>query len=173
MNVFSAFHIDYYTRAIVVTFYALFLFRISDNRLLSQLAAYDLFVFIILGAILGTAVIDKELFIPSLICCFIITLLHRFLGFISTFKVTQKYFRGKRITLYENNKWQHNHLDSCSLQKDDIYQELRCSLGIDSMDTIEKIIMEKNGKISFLKQANDRDNKIEKRDNCITSSHRP
>lgn len=152
MELLSSNHADYYIRAIVVTIYALCLFRICDTRLLGQLAAYDLLIFIILGAILGTAVIDKHLFLPSLICCLLITLLHRFFGYLSTINnFTRKYFKGDCIILYKKNKWLENNLRACSLSKDDVYQELRCNAGVDNLNTIEKIIMEKNGKISFLK----------------------
>ncbi|MBA2710520.1 MAG: DUF421 domain-containing protein [Tatlockia sp.] len=154
-DLYSTYHIDYYTRAVIVTFFAILLFRVGNTRLVSQLAPYDLVIFIILGALFGTAVIDKKLFVPSLICCSIITLIHRGLGFISTLNpFFAKYFKGERVILYSNSTWHDSNLDSCSLNKDDIFQELRTSLGINTMEPIKRIIMERNGKITFLKHQN-------------------
>lgn len=151
-NFYSVYHIDYYTRAVIVTFFAIFLFRIGNARLVTQLAPYDLVIFIILGALFGTAVINKNLFIPSLVCCLIITLIHRFLGFLSMFSpFFAKYFKGERVVLYSNNTWLDSNLESCCLNKEDIFQELRASLGINTMGPIKRIIMERNGKITFLK----------------------
>ncbi|MBA2648889.1 MAG: DUF421 domain-containing protein [Legionella sp.] len=147
----SVYHLDYYARAITVTFYSIFLFRIGDSRLFSQIAAYDLLIFIILGALLGEAIIDEKLFLPSLICCLIITLLHRFLGSLSSLNLLSiRYLKGKKIILYKNQTWLEKNLKACSLQRDDVYQELRYNLGIDDIKKVDKIIMERNGKISFV-----------------------
>jgi uncharacterized membrane protein YcaP (DUF421 family) len=148
--ILDIFHFDYYIRAIVVTFYALFLFRIGNTRLFSQMAAYDLFIFVILGALLGQAIISKQSFVSSLICCSIITLLHKYLGSLAQKWSLVKFLKGERRVLYTNKQWERENLESCNITKDDIFQELRCSLGLNSTETINKIIMERNGKISFL-----------------------
>lgn len=151
-EIYFSYHIDYYVRTVIVCCYSLFLFRIGNSRLFSQLAAYDLLIFIILGALLGTAIIDRDLFFSSLVCCYIITLLHRFFGYLSS-RITpaNKYLKGNCVILYEDNEWIKDNMQACSLNKADIYQELRSCLGINTLDSIKKIIMERNGKISFLK----------------------
>lgn len=148
----SIYHIDFYIRAIVVTMFSLFLYKFGNSRLFSQLAAYDLLIFIILGALLGTAIINKDLFVSSLVCCLIITSIHRFFGYLSlVHKPTNNLLKGNAIVLYENKRWVKENLRKNCLNKGDIYQELRNSQGIDNVDTIRKIIMERNGKISFLR----------------------
>ena len=149
---YTSYHIDYYVRAVVVGFFSLFLVRVGNSRLFSQLAAYDLLIFVILGALLGTAIINKDLFFSSLICCLIITYLHRFFGYLASHHLMSHFLKDKRFMLYENNKWQNRNLEECSLNKADIYQELRNTLGINNLNSINKIIMEGNGKISFLKK---------------------
>lgn len=150
----NAYHFDYYGRTVVVSIFSLVLFRLGHTRLFSQLAAYDLLIFIILGALLGTAIINKELFISSLICCVIITLLHRLFGYFSSHNAfTNKLLKGERVTLYTDNQWHKENLEACSLNKADVYQELRSSQGTNSIKNIKKIIMECNGKISFLEES--------------------
>ena len=51
-----------------------------------------------------------------------------------------------------NNKWFESRLEACSLSKADIFQELRNSMGVNNLEGIKKIILERNGKISFLKE---------------------
>ncbi|MBA2656439.1 MAG: DUF421 domain-containing protein [Tatlockia sp.] len=144
-------HFDFYLRTILVMFYSLFLFRISNTRLFSQLAAYDLVVFILLGALLGEAIINKDSFIPCLINCLIITLFHKKMGSFSNRSfIPSKFLKGEKLVLFEDDEWNKDNLNSCCLTKEDIYQELRCSLGLDSTKNLKKIIMERNGKISFL-----------------------
>lgn len=151
-------HLDDYSlylRAVGVTFYALFLFRVSNTRLFGQYAAYDLIIFIILGALLGEAVINQELFIPSLVSCLIISLIHKSFGFIAAkVNCSVKYIKGERLVLYRENNWHQVNLDSASLSKGDVYQELRCDHGINNLDLIEEIALECNGKVSFLLKDN-------------------
>lgn len=151
-QLYTSYHLDYYVRTVVVSIFSLFLFRVGHSRLFSQLAAYDLLIFVILGALLGTAIISKDLFISSLICCVIITYLHRFFGYMASHHIMSDYLKGRSVILYKNDKWMDRELEDCCLNKADIFQELRNSLGINSLNSINRIIMERNGKISFLKK---------------------
>ena len=99
-QLYTSYHLDYYGRAIAVSIFSLSLFRVGNSRLFSQLAAYDLLIFVILGALLGTAIIDKDLFVSSLICCLIITCLHRFFGYMASHNIMSKFLKGRRELLF-------------------------------------------------------------------------
>ena len=147
----------YYCRAIVVTFYALILFRLSSSRILGQHSFFDLIIFIMLGAILGDAVIDKAHFLPSLIVCGIIVFIHKLLAFMSFQNQTfGKWIRGQKMVFFKAGKWDENLLNRCYMSQAEILQSLRCIHGIDDLAPIDEIAMERNGQLSFTFDENPR-----------------
>src|ERR1700761_784215 len=69
-------------RGIVIFFVALILIRISGRRSFGVRSPLDNIITISLGAIMSRAVVGASAFVPVIICCFVIVLLHRGIGWL-------------------------------------------------------------------------------------------
>src|ERR1700748_2261428 len=70
------------SRGIVVFLIALVLIRISGRRSFGLHTPLDNIITISLGATLSRAIVGATPFVPVVVTCFVIVLLHRFLGWI-------------------------------------------------------------------------------------------
>ncbi len=146
----SIFDYGYYFRAIIVTLYALFLFRLCSSRIIGQYSFFDLIIFIMLGAILGEAIIAKTHFLSSLLVCGLIALLHKFLAYLSfQNKKFGNWVRGNKIIFFKEGSWKKKSLVKCYISEGEILQSLRCVHGMNNLDLINEITMERNGQLSF------------------------
>src|ERR1700710_1587495 len=70
------------SRGIVIFFIALLLIRISGRRSFGIRTPLDNIISISLGAILSRAIVGASDFLPVIITCFVIVLLHRAFGWL-------------------------------------------------------------------------------------------
>lgn len=114
----------------------------------------QLVIVILLGTILSRAVVGASPFLPVISTCTVIVVLHRFL---SWHKMKSNYFNrlmeGKRIIVFENDRFKENNLHRALLRKEDVMQELRKSTQNDDLRNIKRIFIERSGKISFVKKS--------------------
>jgi uncharacterized membrane protein YcaP (DUF421 family) len=144
------------TRGIVIFFIALLLIRLSGRRSFGLRTPLDNIISILLGAILSRAVTGASPFVPVISVCFLIVLLHRF--FTSALlknKKVREFCEGKKILLFENGVFIQHNLTHALVSKEDILQAMRISLLSEDFVKIEKIYMERNGKISIVKKKSD------------------
>ena len=140
-------------RAILIFFVAILLIRISGLRTLGKLSAFDNLTTLIMGAILGRAiVVADQPFFESLITVGLIMILHRALAWL-TFrsKIAGTLIKGEPIVLMKNSHWQNNNLRRTDISIDDIEEALRQDLHASSMDTVKDIYLERSGKISMIR----------------------
>jgi len=147
--------LDYglYLRGISITFYAILLFRASSSRLYGNHSPLDFIIYIIIGAILGEAIVNNIPLLPSMIVCAFIIIIHRFLSFLS-YKSHRigKYFKGDKITIIKNGTYIEKNLRSCRLTSNDILQALRVQQNLVSISSIKEATLERSGQISFIIQ---------------------
>jgi uncharacterized membrane protein YcaP (DUF421 family) len=140
-----------YVRGLVITFYALFLFRATSARLFGEYSSFDFIISIILGAILGEAVVNNIPLLPSMIVCAIIVIVHRMLAFLS-YKSHRigKYIKGEKMVVVKDGQYQWDKLHCCRITENDILQSLRTQHSMNNLSKVDKAILERNGEISFL-----------------------
>jgi len=146
-------------RAITVFFIALAFIRISGIRTLGKQTAFDNLTSIILGAILGRAIVSaQQPFFPSLLAVLVLMLLHRFVSLL-TFKSHRlgKIFKGESIPLIEDGKFIEKNMSRTNTTKEDIEESLHLFLTSDEMKDIKAAYLERSGEISII-----RNNKEEK-----------
>ena len=92
-------------RAIVAFFLAIVYVHIGGLRMLSRQSAYDSLTALMLGAILGKAVVSHDSFLGTLLAALVIMILHRLVAWI-TFKSSWagSILNGKSIMLFKHNK---------------------------------------------------------------------
>src|SRR5690349_9105543 len=92
-------------RAAVVFFIALIYVRTGGLRMLGRQSAYDSLTALMLGAILGKAVVSPDSFIGTMLAALVIMVLHRLVAWI-TFRSSWagSILKGKSIVLFQNSK---------------------------------------------------------------------
>lgn len=140
-------------RGIVIFFVALILIRISGRRSFGVRTPLDNIISISLGAIMSRAVVGASDFVPVVVCCFVIVLLHRLFGWlIASSKAFGRFIEGDKMVLFEWGKFQHKTMKKVLVCQEDIMQGVRKSALTDDMSKIEKVYMERNGEISSIKK---------------------
>lgn len=141
------------SRGVAIFFIALVLIRISGRRSFGVRTALDNIIVILLGAILSRAVVGASDFLPVVITCFVIVLLHRCFGWlIATSKRFGRIVEGDKILLFQNGKFIDANLKKGLVCKEDIMQGIRKSALTENLDEIDKVYIERNGEISALKK---------------------
>jgi uncharacterized membrane protein YcaP (DUF421 family) len=141
------------SRGIVVFFIALVLIRISGRRSFGVRTPLDNIITISLGAVLSRAIAGASAFVPVIITCFVIVLMHRIFGWLIVHhRRFGRFMEGDKIPLYRDGAFIKNNLDKALVCEEDIMQGIRKSALTDDMREIEKVYMERNGEISPIKK---------------------
>ncbi|WP_454780349.1 DUF421 domain-containing protein [Legionella sp. WA2022007384] len=150
--------LDYglYLRGIVITLYAIVIFRMNLSRLYGNHSALDFIIYIILGAILGEAIVNNIPLLPSIIVCTLIVLMYKLMAFL-TYKSHRigKYIKGEKIVLIKNGKLIKKNLECTRITRNDIMQSLRLQYGLCNLQLINTAILERGGQISFQMKRSD------------------
>lgn len=155
IGVDKVFDYGLFLRDIIITLYAILLFRANLSRLYGNHSPLDFIFYIILGAIFGEAIVNNIPLIPSMIVSGLIVFIYRFLAFL-TYKSHRigKYIKGEKIIIIENGKYLEENLRKSRLTENDILQALRVQYGLKTIKKIEGAILERGGQISFFKKEN-------------------
>lgn len=141
------------SRGVVIFFIALLLIRISGRRSFGIRTPLDNIITISLGAIMSRAVVGASAFVPVIVCCFVIVLLHRIFGwFIANSKAVGRLVEGDKIILFKENKFDRDRMRRALVCQEDIMQGVRKSALTEKLEDIEKVYIERNGEISAIKK---------------------
>ncbi len=121
--------------------------------MLGRLSAYDSLTALILGAILGKAVVTNDSFLGTLLAAFVIMILHRLVAWI-TFKSSWagSILKGKSIMLFQHNKPLHENLSRVHITENDLQEAVRKNLNMDDMSTVKEIYMDRSGELSVIRR---------------------
>ena len=140
-------------RAIVIFIVALVLIRISGRRSLGLHTPLDNIIAILLGGVLSRAVAGVSPFIPVIVACTVIVLLHRGLSHLTVHNPRfSKMVQGEKILLYENNRFLKENMNKALVCREDILEGIRETALTDSLLQVDKVYLERNGKISVVKK---------------------
>lgn len=140
-------------RGIVVFLIALILIRISGRRSFGMRTALDNIIVVLLGAVLSRAVVGASPFVPNIVACTFIVIIHRLLGFLVTKSTSiARIVEGKKILLFENGRFIDDKLSRALVSEEDALQGVRKSALTEDLNDIDKIYMERNGEISAIRK---------------------
>jgi uncharacterized membrane protein YcaP (DUF421 family) len=141
-------------RGVVMFFVALLLIRISGRRSFGVRSPLDNIITISLGAVMSRAIVGASDFVPVIVCCFVIVLLHRLFGWlIAHSKAFGRFIEGDKMLLFEDGKFQEETMKKALVCQEDIMQGVRKSAMTEDMAQIERVYMERNGEISSIKKS--------------------
>ena len=141
-------------RAVVIFFVALLLIRVSGIRTLGKQSAFDNLTALILGAIMGRAIVSAEQpFFGSIIATLVIMVLHRIVAWITyRSKKMGVILKGRELLLIKNGEPHEKNMKQAHITGEDILETLRKDVNVPSLDTIKEVYLERSGEISFIKK---------------------
>jgi uncharacterized membrane protein YcaP (DUF421 family) len=141
------------SRGVVMFVIALILIRISGRRSFGIRTALDNIITISLGAVMSRAIVGASAFVPVVVCCLVIVLLHRgFAWLITHHSGFGRFVVGDKISLFENGHFIEHQMEKALVCKEDVMQGVRKSALTEKLDGIEKVYIERNGEISAIKK---------------------
>jgi len=142
------------SRGFVVFIIALILIRISGRRSFGVRSPLDNIITISLGAILSRAIVGASDFVPVIVTCLVIVVLHRILGMlIAHSKTFGRLVEGNKMILFENASFNEDNMKKALVCQEDIMQGVRKSALTEDMEKIKIVYIERNGDISSIKKS--------------------
>lgn len=127
------------------------LLRITGMRSFSKGSVFDNLMIILLGAILGRGVVGGTPFFSALFGGVWLVLIHKFISQLTFFsRDAGRYIKGEPVLLFKEGTYFRDQMRRCDMTENDIYEELRVNLHLNSMDSVTEVYMERSGKISFV-----------------------
>lgn len=140
-------------RAVVIFFIAFILLRIAGVRTFGKTSAFDVVLSILLGAILSRAVTAASPFWATVAAAAVLVLLHRLFAILSaSSRFFSSFLEGRHRELYDGKNINRKNLKRSSLSDADLMQGIREMANTDSLDGIEKVYLENDGKITVIKK---------------------
>ncbi|WP_394353112.1 YetF domain-containing protein [Mucilaginibacter humi] len=92
-------------------------------------------------------------FVPIIVCCFLIVILHRgFSWLVVNNKAFGRFIEGDKILIYKDGHFISENMKRALLCEEDTMQGVRKSVLTEDMSVIDKIYMERNGEITSIKK---------------------
>ena len=139
------------SRSVIIFFITLALIRIAGIRTFGKRSAFDNVILITLGAVMSRAIVGASGFLPVVCSCFILVIIHRLLAWLSVkHDGVGNIVKGEPVNLYEKGKENKRNMNRASISRKDMEEGIRMMIQEESMNNIEKIILERNGEISVI-----------------------
>jgi uncharacterized membrane protein YcaP (DUF421 family) len=140
-------------RALVVTAYCLMLLRISGRRAMALGTPIDNVYAILLGAVLSRTVTGASPFVPTIAAAATITLIHRLVSYVSLYsKRMGSLVKGQAKVVYRNGNFNVKNMRYCRISMHDLMAGVRVASGLDRLDEVKAIYVERNGQISVIRK---------------------
>jgi uncharacterized membrane protein YcaP (DUF421 family) len=139
-------------RAAVTFAAALALLRVAGIRTLGKQSAFDALTALILGSVLGRAIVDgSQPFFGCLLAGLVIVTLHRLLAWI-TFRSSRAgaVFKGRELLLVRDGQRQLKTMQRSCITDEDILEALRQKGKVPDIASSKAVHLERSGEISVL-----------------------
>ncbi len=139
-------------RAFVMFFIALTLIRIGGVRIFGRNTAFDNILVIMFGAILARGVVGASPFFSVVAAATSMVLIHKILGWLAfRYHWVGMIVKGIHRPLYNNGKFNWKNMQKTLISKDDLMEGVRMEIHSDTLDQVKEATIEKDGKISIVK----------------------
>ncbi|QQL49426.1 YetF domain-containing protein [Mucilaginibacter ginkgonis] len=141
------------SRGIVTFFIALILFRVSGRRSSGLKTPLDNIIMVLLGAVLSRGVVGASPYVPVVMTCLAIVLMHRFFAWcVAKYPKLGSVLEGDKILVYYQDRFIRENMINKEFSKEDVMQGVRKAALTEDLEQIDKIYIEKNGEISTVKK---------------------
>lgn len=138
-------------RACLFFFFTLLFIRISGRRSFSMKSPFDNTVTILLGAVMARGIVGASSIGGALFASFSLVGLHRICAWLCIYSpAVNRIFKGSPIVLYEDGRINQSNLYKSLITEEELKEEMRMEANVSSLDKVEKVILEGNGKVSVI-----------------------
>jgi uncharacterized membrane protein YcaP (DUF421 family) len=140
-------------RALVISAYCLLLLRISGRRAMALGTPIDNVYAILLGAVLSRVVTGASPFFPTVGAAATITFFHLAISYLCMkSRLAGSVVKGEAMIVYRDGNFDEKNMKYCRISVHDLMAGVRQSSGLDSLDEVKTIYVERNGRISVIKK---------------------
>ncbi len=140
-------------RAVIAFFAALILIRVAGQRTFGKKSPVDNVIVITLGAVLSRGVVGASAFIPVLIACTVLALIHRLLAWLAwKHDSIGRLIKGEAMLLFTNGKDNMPNMKSTMISKKDMMEGVRLMINEDDTENVKEIFIERDGEISVIRK---------------------
>lgn len=144
-------------RAAVIFVAAWVTLRGAGRRAFSQRTAFDLCIILLLGAVLSRAIVGASPMGATLAAALMLVSLHRLLGWLaSRHRWFDRVMGGTAIDLLKHGNLDRSAMQHAMLGEEDLAANIRASLQSDSLADVERIVVERNGTVTFVKRSKEK-----------------
>lgn len=140
------------TRALIVYFFLLIIFRISGKRTLAQTTNFELVLLLIISETTQQAMVDSDhsitngfILIMTLVGTSILLSVLK-----AKFRTLEKWLDGVPLILIKNGKMIKERMDKNRVDEEDILAAARELHGIEKLSQIKHAVLERSGEISII-----------------------
>jgi uncharacterized membrane protein YcaP (DUF421 family) len=140
-------------RAIVIFLLAIVLLRLSGRRSFGMKSPIDNTIMILLGATLSRALVGVSPFVPTIVACLGLVLMHRVIAWLGLQShAFGRLVKGRPIPIYKNGKFDEDNMKRSLISEHDVREGLRTNLNTDNLDKVDSILLERGGSLSIIKK---------------------
>jgi uncharacterized membrane protein YcaP (DUF421 family) len=140
-------------RAFIIFIIALIFIRLSGRRTFGMYSKFDNVISVLLGAVLSRAVIGASPFFLTIIASFVIVFLNRLFAWIALYNdVFGSLIKGNTKVIYKDGKIIRNNMKRFDITDKDSIEGIRLQGNVESLDEINNVYIERDGRISVTKK---------------------
>jgi uncharacterized membrane protein YcaP (DUF421 family) len=140
-------------RAVLVLLWGIILVRIGDRRLLGRNSGFDMLLMVVVGSVLGRAIIGQGAFLPELGACGVMVLLHHLLAVVACHSdAVSRLLKGRPLLLVRNGAIDRQAMRRGRITPDDLEENLRLNGNVCAAAEAREARLERNGSISVVRR---------------------
>ena len=139
-------------RGIVIYFFGITLARFN-KKLLGIRTPFNLILFIMLGSIFASAIIDGRTFLPIIVTVLFLSLLNGAMTMLSYYvPAVETFVKGGSSTLVQDGKIQWDAMKKNFITQHELFNELQTQLHTRDLDRVKAAILASDGTINFIEK---------------------
>jgi uncharacterized membrane protein YcaP (DUF421 family) len=143
--------------SVVGYFILLLTIRLLRRRPGSQMTVFEFILIFLIGGVIIASTLGRDRSVTNATCAVImVAFLHRTVSFLrQRWTSIEKLVDGSPLIVFKGGEWQAEAMHQMKLSPDDVLAAARAK-GLRNLDTVDYVVLERNGQISLLstKQAN-------------------
>ncbi|WP_455287843.1 DUF421 domain-containing protein [Cupriavidus necator] len=139
-------------RAVIIFIGTWAMLRLAGRRAFAQKNSFDLCIVLLLGAVLSRAVVGATSFAVAFAAALALVLLHRAVGWLSSrYPAFDRITGGHALDLLSEGELDRQRVIRGMLTEEDLKANLRATLQTDSFDNLSRVVLERDGKVTFVR----------------------
>lgn len=132
-----------------------FMTKLTGDKQISQMSAFDYIVGITIGSAAAEMAIGGDVFVPATVVTFLYGIAAFIISYVCNKSVrVRRYLNGEPLVLYSNGVFYKRNMAKVRIDMGEFLTQCRVA-GHFSLENLETVIMESNGKLSFLTKKTD------------------